>query len=236
MTIIGHRFDLPRHALRDFLARNRVAYRWHDLRDPEARRGLPAAPHADEAYPVVLFPDGTRLVTPSFRARGGAGSGCRRCRPMPATTWRSSAPGRPASPRRSTARPEGLSDDPDRARSAGRTGRDVVTHRELPRLPDRRVAATTRPARVAAGEAIRYRDSRRARRCRHRGRRRRSVACQCRSTAAIASIRRTIVIATGVAWRNLGTSSAPRHCSAVARHDGAARAWRCRPRAGATSS
>jgi thioredoxin reductase (NADPH) len=68
VTIIGHRFDLACHALRDFLARNRVAYRWHDLRDPEARRGLPAAPHADEAYPVVLFPDGTRLVTPSFRA------------------------------------------------------------------------------------------------------------------------------------------------------------------------
>ena len=68
VTIIGHRFDLACHALRDFLARNRVAYRWHDPRDPEARSGLPAVPQPDEAYPVVLFPDGTRLVTPSFRA------------------------------------------------------------------------------------------------------------------------------------------------------------------------
>jgi thioredoxin reductase (NADPH) len=67
VTIIGHRFDLACHDLRDFLARNRVQFRWHDPRDPEARVGLAASPQAGEAYPVVVLPDGSRLVTPTFR-------------------------------------------------------------------------------------------------------------------------------------------------------------------------
>jgi thioredoxin reductase (NADPH) len=67
VKLIGHRFDLACHALRDFLARNRVSFRWHDIHDPEARDGLPATPQPDEAYPVVVLPDGTRLTTPTFR-------------------------------------------------------------------------------------------------------------------------------------------------------------------------
>jgi thioredoxin reductase (NADPH) len=67
VTIIGHRFDLACHDLRDFLARNRVLFRWHDPRDPEARVGMAPQPQADETYPVVVLPDGARLVTPSFR-------------------------------------------------------------------------------------------------------------------------------------------------------------------------
>jgi thioredoxin reductase (NADPH) len=67
VTIIGHRFDLACHDLRDFLARNRVQFRWHDPRDPEARVGLAASPQIGEAYPVVVLPDGLRLVTPTFR-------------------------------------------------------------------------------------------------------------------------------------------------------------------------
>jgi thioredoxin reductase (NADPH) len=67
VTIIGHRYDLACHDLRDFLARNHVAFRWYDPRDPEARAGLAATPQPDEIYPVVIFPDGVRLVTPSFR-------------------------------------------------------------------------------------------------------------------------------------------------------------------------
>lgn len=67
VTIIGHRYDLACHALRDFLTRNHVAFRWYDPRDPEARAGLAATPQPDEIYPAIIFPDGTRLVTPSFR-------------------------------------------------------------------------------------------------------------------------------------------------------------------------
>src|ERR1700694_348682 len=67
VTIIGHRFDLACHDLRDFLARNRVQFRWHDPRDPEARVGMNATPQADETYPVVVLADGSRLITPTFR-------------------------------------------------------------------------------------------------------------------------------------------------------------------------
>ena len=67
VTIIGHRFDLACHDLRDFLARNRVLFHWYDPRDPEARVGLPPTPQADETYPVVVLPDGSRLTTPTFR-------------------------------------------------------------------------------------------------------------------------------------------------------------------------
>ena len=67
VKLIGHRFDLACHALRDFLARNRVSFRWHDIQDPEARTGRASAPDPNEAYPVVVLPDGTRLTTPSFR-------------------------------------------------------------------------------------------------------------------------------------------------------------------------
>jgi thioredoxin reductase (NADPH) len=67
VTIIGHRFDLACHALRDFLTRNHVAFRWHDPRDAEARIGLSPVPQPDEAFPVVRFADGSTLTTPSFR-------------------------------------------------------------------------------------------------------------------------------------------------------------------------
>src|SRR6185369_7712063 len=67
VTIIGHRFDLACHALRDFLTRNHVAFRWHDPREPEARIGLPSTPQPDETFPVVKFSDGSKLTTPTFR-------------------------------------------------------------------------------------------------------------------------------------------------------------------------
>jgi len=67
VTIIGHRFDLACHDLRDFLARNRVLFRWQDPRDPEARVGMAEVPQAGEAYPVVVLADGSRLVTPTLR-------------------------------------------------------------------------------------------------------------------------------------------------------------------------
>ncbi|HSS70203.1 MAG TPA: FAD-dependent oxidoreductase [Casimicrobiaceae bacterium] len=67
VTLIGHRYDIACHQLRDFLTRNHIAYRWHDLRDPEARAQLPPTVEPGDDFPVVILPDGTRLVTPSFR-------------------------------------------------------------------------------------------------------------------------------------------------------------------------
>ena len=67
VTIIGHRFDIACHALRDFLTRNRVAFRWYDPREPEARIGLAPVPQPGETFPVVKFLDGSTLATPTLR-------------------------------------------------------------------------------------------------------------------------------------------------------------------------
>jgi thioredoxin reductase (NADPH) len=67
VTLIGHRYDIVCHQLRDFLTRNHIPYRWHDLRDPEARAQLGSRFEPGEGFPLVILPDGARLVTPSFR-------------------------------------------------------------------------------------------------------------------------------------------------------------------------
>lgn len=64
VRIVGHRFDLECHDVRDFLARNHIVYDWLDCEDP----GAPLSP--DEAagpYPLVILPDGSRLVAPTLR-------------------------------------------------------------------------------------------------------------------------------------------------------------------------
>ncbi len=69
---------------------------------------------------------------------------------------------RPGGPRRGGVRRIGRPvHDPDRARSAGRTGGHLVAHRELPRLPDRRIRRGARLARAAAGAALRRGNRRR---------------------------------------------------------------------------
>ncbi len=65
-TIIGHRFDLACHHVRDFLARNRIAFKWIDPTRPDRNPGV-APPQPGDSYPVVVLADGTRLVTPSLR-------------------------------------------------------------------------------------------------------------------------------------------------------------------------
>jgi len=68
VTLIGHRLDLACLRFRDFLSRNHVGHRFADLRDPAARTWVPDEPRPDDQYPLLVFPDGTRLVTPSLRA------------------------------------------------------------------------------------------------------------------------------------------------------------------------
>lgn len=66
VTIIGHRFDLACHHVRDFLARNRVTFKWLDPTRPD-RNPEVEPPRPGDTFPVVVLADGTRLVTPTLR-------------------------------------------------------------------------------------------------------------------------------------------------------------------------
>jgi thioredoxin reductase (NADPH) len=66
IRVLGTRWSPKCYELRDFLARNRVPYQWTDVElsanDPETKQLLDAlGPEAAE-LPVVLFPDGTKLL------------------------------------------------------------------------------------------------------------------------------------------------------------------------------
>jgi len=66
VAIVGHRFDIACHQLRDFLARNRITFRWLDPTRP-GTSGEIEAPRPGDRFPVVILADGERLVTPSLR-------------------------------------------------------------------------------------------------------------------------------------------------------------------------
>ena len=65
LRVIGHRWSLQDHKVRNFLSRNHVPYRWFDVAgDPEAVKQLTDRQLDPERMPVVLFPDGSALVDP----------------------------------------------------------------------------------------------------------------------------------------------------------------------------
>src|SRR5512133_3592039 len=64
--VIGLRWSARSFEVRDFLARNRVPYRWYAATEPEGQRLLAAAEVRDErCVPVVITPEGEVLRTPS---------------------------------------------------------------------------------------------------------------------------------------------------------------------------
>jgi len=67
VKIVSDRWSPDSHALRDFLARNQVPYRWLDIEsDREAQQLLAyATAAATPKLPLVLLPDGEQLVQPS---------------------------------------------------------------------------------------------------------------------------------------------------------------------------
>ena len=65
VRVVGHRWSAPSFAVRDFLARNLVPYRWLLSEEPEAGRLLSAAGLTDAVVPVVFTAEGKTLVTPS---------------------------------------------------------------------------------------------------------------------------------------------------------------------------
>jgi thioredoxin reductase (NADPH) len=66
IRVLGTRWSPKCYELRDFLARNRVPYEWTDVElsanDPETKRLLEALGPDAANLPVVLFPDGTKLL------------------------------------------------------------------------------------------------------------------------------------------------------------------------------
>ncbi|HEX8893472.1 MAG TPA: FAD-dependent oxidoreductase, partial [Terriglobales bacterium] len=66
IRVLGTRWSPRCYELRDFLARNRVPYQWIDVElsatDPETKRLLEALGPEAANLPVVLFPDGSKLL------------------------------------------------------------------------------------------------------------------------------------------------------------------------------
>ena len=68
IRVIGDRWSPRVHAIKDFLARSRIPYRWLALEsDDQARNAAERAIPGVQKYPVVLFPDGAALVDPDVR-------------------------------------------------------------------------------------------------------------------------------------------------------------------------
>src|SRR6516162_2620895 len=66
IRVLGTRWSPRSYELRDFLARNHVPYQWMDaelsVNDPETKQLLEALGPEVANLPLVLFPDGTRLL------------------------------------------------------------------------------------------------------------------------------------------------------------------------------
>src|SRR5256712_5389440 len=66
IRVLGTRWSPRSYELRDFLARNRVPYQWIDVElsahDPETKRLVQFLGPEAASLPVVLFPDGTKLL------------------------------------------------------------------------------------------------------------------------------------------------------------------------------
>jgi len=72
VTVAGSRLDLACHDLRDFLARNRVAYSWWDPDEPLMAERIAAEGLTTERLPVIVLADGSRLVAPDLRTLADA--------------------------------------------------------------------------------------------------------------------------------------------------------------------
>jgi thioredoxin reductase (NADPH) len=66
IRVVGPRFSPTDHAVRDFLSRNRIPYKWlNPEQDPECLKLLQEKGIDDARLPVILFGDGTALVQPT---------------------------------------------------------------------------------------------------------------------------------------------------------------------------
>ena len=69
--MVGHRWSARSSAVREFLARNQVPYRWYSSDEPEGERLLAAAGADLHRLPVVITPDGEALIEPTDNELAG---------------------------------------------------------------------------------------------------------------------------------------------------------------------
>jgi hypothetical protein len=163
-VVLGARWDPASAELRRFLDRNQIRFKWlvPDAADLTVEWGEPLPAEAD--WPVIRLVDGKTVARPQPRRVAellGLGTEPRAAEYdvviVGAGRRRSGGAGG-----RGLRRVRGAADARLRARGARWSGRHLVAHRELPRLPIRRVGRRARPARVAAGAAAGRGDSRNA--------------------------------------------------------------------------
>jgi thioredoxin reductase (NADPH) len=66
-TIVGDRLDMACHDVRDFLARNQIAFEWLDPSDPADAEFIPEPARRAARYPIVVLADGRALEMPDNR-------------------------------------------------------------------------------------------------------------------------------------------------------------------------
>lgn len=68
IRLLGARWSAQSYAVKEFLSRNLIPYQWVDINQDEPSKELALSITGDvNKLPVVLFPDGTNLVTPENR-------------------------------------------------------------------------------------------------------------------------------------------------------------------------
>lgn len=68
IRVAGTLWSPSSHEIKDFLARNRMPYKWLDIEaDPEALALVEATTEDQHELPVIFFPDGDVLVNPDIR-------------------------------------------------------------------------------------------------------------------------------------------------------------------------
>jgi thioredoxin reductase (NADPH) len=63
--MVGHRWSARCTEVREFLARNEVAYRWFASDEPDGERLLAAAGADGRTLPLIITPDGETMIAPS---------------------------------------------------------------------------------------------------------------------------------------------------------------------------
>lgn len=68
IRVAGTLWSAQSHDTKDFLARNRIPYKWMDIeQDDEAQALIETVDNPQRQLPIVFFPDGQVLVAPDFR-------------------------------------------------------------------------------------------------------------------------------------------------------------------------